>query len=144
MRKRLMDQCKELKLLRTALVAFCLMAWVGFVHAEPITVTGNVTSAADGEPLIGVTVQVKGTATGTSTDIDGNYTIKTETGATLVFSYVGMTTREITVTGPTLDVALLENAEVLDEVVVVGYGVQKKKLVTGATAQMKAKYWTKL
>lgn len=137
MRKRLMDQCKELKLLRTALVAFCLMAWVGFVHAEPITVTGNVTSAADGEPLIGVTVQVKGTATGTSTDIDGNYTIKTETGATLVFSYVGMTTRELTVTGPTLDVALLENSEVLDEVVVIGYGVQKKKLVTGATAQMK-------
>lgn len=137
MRKRLMDQCKELKLLRTALVAFCLMAWVGFVHAEPITVTGNVTSAADGEPLIGVTVQVKGTATGTSTDIDGNYTIKTETGATLVFSYVGMTTRELTVTGPTMDVALLENSEVLDEVVVIGYGVQKKKLVTGATAQMK-------
>lgn len=132
-----MDYCRESRLFRAALVTLCLLTCVGFLHAEPIEVTGTVTSAADGEPLIGVTVQVKGTATGTSTDIDGNYAIKTETGATLLFSYVGMTPREITVTSNRLDVALLENSEVLDEVVVVGYGVQKKKLVTGATAQIK-------
>ena len=137
MRKRLMEHCRESRLFRIALVTLCLLTCVGFLHAEPVTVTGTVTSAADGEPLIGVTVQVKGTANGTSTDIDGNYTITTETGAVLLFSYVGMTPREITVTSDRLDVALLENSEVLDEVVVVGYGVQKKKLVTGATAQIK-------
>lgn len=137
MRKRLMEHCRESRLFRIALVTLCLLTCVCHVHAEPVTVTGTVTSAADGEPLIGVTVQVKGTANGTSTDIDGNYSIKTETGAVLLFSYVGMTSREITVTSDRLDVALLENSEVLDEVVVVGYGVQKKKLVTGATAQIK-------
>ncbi len=113
-------------------------------NAEPVTVSGTVTSAADGEPLIGVTVQVKGTSVGTTTDFDGNYVIKTEMGATISFSYVGMQTREVTVTSEKLDIALLENSEVLDEVVVVGYGVQKKKLVTGATAQVKGEDIAKL
>lgn len=136
MGKNLIEHCRT-RLFRAAMVAMCLLTSIGFVNAEVITVTGTVTSAADGEPLIGATVMVKGTANGTSTDIDGNYSIKTETGAVLTFTYVGMTTREETVTGSRLDVALLENSEVLDEVVVVGYGVQKKKLVTGATAQIK-------
>ena len=136
MGKNLIEHCRT-RLFRAAMVAMCLLTSIGFVSAEVITVTGTVTSAADGEPLIGATVMVKGTANGTSTDIDGNYSIKTETGAVLTFTYVGMTTREETVTGPRLDIALLENSEVLDEVVVVGYGVQKKKLVTGATAQIK-------
>ncbi len=137
MRKKLMDYCRKSRLIRAALVTLCLLTCAGLANAEPITVSGTVTSAADGEPLIGVTVQVKGASIGTTTDFDGNYTLKTETGATLVFSYVGMQTREITVTAAKIDVALLENSEVLDEVVVVGYGVQKKKLVTGATAQVK-------
>ena len=137
MGKKLMEHCRESRFFRAALVTLCLLASVGFISAETLTVTGTVTSASDGEPLIGVTVQVKGTAAGTSTDIDGNYTIKADKGQTLVFSYVGMTPREITVTSSSLDVALSENAEVLDEVVVIGYGVQKKKLVTGATAQIK-------
>lgn len=137
MGKKLMDYCRESRLLRTALVTLCLLTCVGLANAEPVTVSGTVTSAADGEPLIGVTVQVKGTSVGTTTDFDGNYVIKTEMGATLSFSYVGMQPREATVTSEKLDVALLENSEMLDEVVVVGYGVQKKKLVTGATAQIK-------
>ena len=132
-----MEHCRKSRFFRAALVTLCLLTSVGFISADTLTVTGTVTSASDGEPLIGVTVQVKGTAAGTSTDIDGNYSIKAETGKTLVFSYVGMTQREITVTGPRIDVALTENSEVLDEVVVIGYGVQKKKLVTGATAQIK-------
>lgn len=132
-----MEHCRKSRFFRAALVTLCLLTSVGFISADTLTVTGTVTSASDGEPLIGVTVQVKGTAAGTSTDIDGNYSIKAETGQTLVFSYVGMTQREITVTGPRIDVALTENSEVLDEVVVIGYGVQKKKLVTGATAQIK-------
>jgi len=110
---------------------------VSVASAEPLTVTGTVTQASDGEPLIGVSIIVKGTTNGATTDIDGNYSIKTETGATLVFSYVGCQTREIVVNSSKIDVALLDDAEVLDEVVVVGYGVQKKKLVTGATAQIK-------
>lgn len=143
MGKNLIEHCR-MRFFRLAMVALCLLTSVGFINAEALTVSGTVTSAADGEPLIGATVLVKGTTNGTSTDIDGNYSIKTETGAVLVFSYVGMTTREETVTGPKLDIALLENSEVLEEVVVVGYGVQKKKLVTGATAQIKGDEIAKL
>ena len=138
MGNKLMGRCKSsLHLFRTALIAICFLAGVSVASAEPLTVTGTVTQASDGEPLIGVSIIVKGTTNGATTDIDGNYSIKTETGATLVFSYVGCQTREIVVNSSKIDVALLDDAEVLDEVVVVGYGVQKKKLVTGATAQIK-------
>ena len=136
MGKNLLERCKSLRLFRAAMLAFCLLAGMT-VSAAPLTVTGTVTQASDGEPLVGVSVLIKGSAQGTSTDIDGNYTLKADEGAILVFSYVGFTTREIKVTSERLDVALIEDAEVLDEVVVVGYGVQKKKLVTGATAQIK-------
>ena len=132
-----MERCKPLHLFRVAMIALLLLAGISVASASPVTVSGTVTQASDGEPLIGVSVLVKGTSQGTATDIDGNYVIKVEKGATLVFSYVGCQTREIVVDSEHLDVALLDNAEVLDEVVVVGYGTQKKKLVTGATAQIK-------
>lgn len=119
------------------MIALLLFAGISVASAAPVTVSGTVTQASDGEPLIGVSVLVKGTSQGTATDIDGNYTIRVDKGATLIFSYVGCQTREIVVDSEHLDVALLDNAEVLDEVVVVGYGTQKKKLVTGATAQIK-------
>ena len=109
------------------------------------TVTGTVTSATDGFPLIGVTVQVKETATGGITDIDGHYSVQAEKGNTLVFSYIGFKSQEIVVGDATvIDVVLEEDNEVLDEVVVVGYGVQKKKLVTGATVQVKGEELAKL
>ncbi len=114
-----------------------LIGGVFSANAQSLTVTGTVTSAADGEPLIGASVTVKGAKDGVTTDIDGNYTIKVSQGATLTFSYIGFTAREIKVTGNRLDVALSENSESLNELVVVGYGVMKKKLVTGATAQIK-------
>lgn len=132
-----MGRCNPLHLFRTALIAICFLAGVSLASAETLTVNGTVTQASDGEPLIGVSILVKGTTNGTTTDIDGNYTIKVQSGETLIFSYVGCQTREIVVNSSRIDVALLDNAEVLDEVVVVGYGVQKKKLVTGATAQIK-------
>lgn len=132
-----MERCKPLHLFRVAMIALLLLASISVASASPVTVSGTVTQASDGEPLIGVSVLVKGTSQGTATDIDGNYVIKVEKGATLVFSYVGCQTREVVVDSEHLDVALLDNAEVLDEVVVVGYGTQKKKLVTGATAQIK-------
>lgn len=112
---------------RQLLAGVALLVGAGMMSAAPIKVTGTVTSAQDGEPLIGASVFVVGTTTGASTDIDGNYTINAEMGQTLRFSYVGMNNREIKVTGSKLDVALQENSSVLDEVVVVGYGTQKEE-----------------
>jgi TonB-linked SusC/RagA family outer membrane protein len=99
----------------------------------------------DNEPLIGVSVLVKGTTNGTVTDLDGRYSLSASQGQTLVFSYIGYISQEIKV-GPngTINVALKEDTETLDEVVVVGYGVQKKKLVTGATVQVKGENIAKL
>ena len=109
------------------------------------TVTGTVTSATDGFPLIGVSVQIKETLKGGITDIDGNYSVQAEEGNTLVFSYIGFKSQEIKVgSASVINVVLEEDNEVLDEVVVVGYGVQKKKLVTGATVQVKGENIAKL
>lgn len=129
---------------RLSVVLVCCLLGIGLLQAQPITVTGTVTSASDGDPLIGASVRVIDTNVGAATDIDGNYTIKAEIGATVSVSYVGFITREVKVTGERLDIALLENQEVLDEVVVVGYGVQKKKLVTGATSQVKGEEIAKM
>ena len=96
-------------------------------------------------PLIGVSVQIKGTTNGSITDIDGNYSVKATPGQTLVFSYIGYVSQEVKVgNDAVIDVALREDNEMLDEVVVIGYGVQKKKLVTGATAQVKGEEIAKL
>ena len=101
-------------------------------------ISGTVTSFADGEPLVGASVMVKGTSIGTTTNFDGNYSIQAGEGQILVFSYVGFETKEIaTGTQRVIHVQLSENLDVLDEVVVIGYGVQKKKLSTGATVQVK-------
>lgn len=131
------ERCHWLSSARALLLAFCLLVGSVAASAQALTVTGTVTSASDGEPLIGASVTVKGAKDGVTTDIDGNYTIKVNQGATLTFSYIGFTARDIKVTGTKLDVALTENSESLNELVVVGYGVMKKKLVTGATAQIK-------
>lgn len=116
-----------------------------FVQQENLTVSGVVTSAADQLPLIGVSVQVKGTSNGSITDLDGNYSVSVASGQTLVFSYIGFKTQEIQITNQkTLNVVMEEDSETLDEVVVVGYGVQKKKLVTGATVQVKGETLAKM
>lgn len=122
---------------------FTMQAVFGTLSAKPIS--GKVTSATDGEPLIGATVQVQGDKNGVVTDFDGNYTIQAEQGQTLVFSYVGYLTKTVKVgAASTIDVALDEDRQSLDEVVVIGYGVQKKKLVTGATVQVKGENVAKL
>lgn len=110
------------------------------LNAEPLqnnTVTGTVVSATDDEPLVGVSIFVKGTSNGTVTDIDGNYSINVNTGQTLVFSYIGFVSREVVVSGNVMNINLVEDTEVLDELIVIGYGVQSKKLSTGATLQVK-------
>ena len=137
MRRKKIVLCRGANTLRALLTLLCLVVVTGLLSAQSITVQGTVTSAVDNEPLIGVSVMVKGTSTGAVTDIDGRYSVKAEVGQTLDFSYVGMKPYEAKVTGPELNVVLEENAESLEEVVVVGYGTQKKKLVTGATSQIK-------
>ena len=105
---------------------------------KKITVTGNVKDA-NGEPLIGVNVVVKGTTLGTVTDLDGNFTLgNVATNAILQISYIGYQTLEVPVK-ETLNVILKEDSEVLDEVVVIGYGVQKKVDLSGAVATVPTK-----
>ena len=103
------------------------------VLAQNITVRGTVTDNS-GEPLIGVTVQVQGTTPGAVTDIDGNFSLpNVPANATLEISYVGMVSQRIAVNGrTTFNITLTEDVEALEEVVVVGYGVQKKRDITGA------------
>ena len=122
---------------------FTMQAVFGTLSAKSIS--GKVTSSSDGEPLIGATVQVQGDKNGVVTDFDGNYVIQAEKGQTLVFSYVGYLTKTVKIgDANTIDVVLDEDRQSLDEVVVVGYGVQKKKLVTGATVQVKGENVAKL
>ena len=102
------------------------------------TVTGKVVSSEDGQPLPGVSVVLKGSTTGTSTDFDGNYSLNISSNdGTLVFSYIGFETQEIKINGrSTIDVSLVVNTESLDEVVLIGYGTQKKKDLTGSYASL--------
>ena len=129
---------KELKQLirQTFLAILMLMAYSSTLYAQDITVKGTVKDA-NAEPLIGATVIVKGnSALGTVTDFDGNFTLKVPSeAATLVFTYVGMTSREIVVGKQrVINVVLNDNTQ-LNEVVVVGYGQQKKASVVGAITQ---------
>ena len=108
------------------------------------SVTGTVTSAEDGEPLIGATVKVKGAAEAVVTDLDGNYFINVEPGEVLLFSYVGFTPEERTVgAGNTIDVAMTVKSDVLDELVVIGYGAVKKSDLTGSVSSVNSDKLTK-
>ncbi len=119
------------------MLAFQAMLGIGAGVLNAQTVKGTVISGSDNEPLIGASVMVQGTKTGAVTDLDGNFTIEAKNGQTLEVSYLGFITQKVKVTGSTINVTLNEDKQSLDEVVVVGYGVQKKKLVTGATVQLK-------
>lgn len=91
-----------------------------------------------GEPLIGVSVLIEGTTQGTITDFDGNFTLNAQDGQTLEVSYMGYRTEHIRVSGSSLAVVLREDTKTLDEVVVVGYGTQKRSDLTGSVASVKA------
>ena len=106
-------------------------------------ITGTVVDAQG--PVIGASVMEKGTTNGTVTDFDGNFALNVNPGATIVISYIGYETQEIKVGNQSnINITLNEDDAVLEEVVVVGYGVQKKKLVTGATVQVKGEEIAKL
>ena len=106
-------------------------------------ITGTVVDASG--PVIGASVVEKGTTNGTVTDFDGNFTLNVNPNATIVISFIGFETQEIKVANKdNFQITMKDDNAVLDEVVVVGYGVQKKKLVTGATVQVKGEEIAKL
>lgn len=116
-----------------------LINMVSIAWSQEVTVSGKVTDFTDGSPLIGVSVVVKGTTAGTSTDVDGNYSIRANSNSTLVFSYVGYETYEEGVNGRTsINVTLMQAFETLEEIIVIGYGTQKKSDRTGAVSHIKA------
>ncbi|MAZ26222.1 MAG: SusC/RagA family TonB-linked outer membrane protein [Cytophagaceae bacterium] len=139
--------------LRVLFGSLLFLSIIGTVSANPLkternhasasiedqsTVTGTVTDADNGMPIPGVNVTEKGTNNGVTTDFDGNYSIDVADGATLVFSYVGFTTTENVVNNQTtMDVILSADVQSLNEVVVVGYGTQRKQDLTGAVSVVK-------
>ena len=135
---------RKIKSLQKPLVFLFLLCLFPLGAMAQSAVKGTVNDDS-GEPIIGASVVEKGTTNGTVTDFDGNFSLNVKSGATLVVSYIGYTTQEIAVNGQsTINVTLKEDNALLDEVVVVGYGVQKKKLVTGATVQVEGDDLAKL
>lgn len=124
-----------------SVLLFLLSFTLASVHAQNIPVKGTVVSGSDNEPLPGVNVVVKGNSSnGTITGLDGEFTLSSvPTNAVLTISYIGYKTQEVSVRGQRqVKVVLQEDSETLDEVVVVGYGVQKKSVVTAAIAKISA------
>lgn len=117
-------------------ITLLLFLFIGIcVTAQTINVKGTVKDAKTGDPLPGVSIIIKGTTVGTETDFDGLYSLsKVEKGAVLVFNYLGYAQKEVIVNQATNNVGLEESAESLDEIIVVGYGKQKRKDVTGSVS----------
>jgi TonB-linked SusC/RagA family outer membrane protein len=125
--------------MKQTLLTFIFILCSFALNAQGLQVKGVVTSAENGEPIAGVNISVKGTTTGLLTDLNGAFTMNVPEKSTLVFSFVGLKTQEILVTASTtLNVVMQSEIAVMDEVVVVGYGVQKKSLVTGAISSVNA------
>lgn len=122
---------------KTLLLLLCQLSAVGLVAQIPIS--GSVSAADTGEPLVGVNILVEGTSTGTITDLDGQFSLEVPTESSqLVFSYVGYQTKTLSLNGLTLLQVVLENNNILEEIVVVGYGVQRKSDLTGSIASLDA------
>ncbi|MDD3556539.1 MAG: TonB-dependent receptor [Proteiniphilum sp.] len=128
---------KQKKSLLRGLLSFALWAITLFLFGQNISVNGIV-SDTEGEPLIGVTVQVQGTSIGTVTDLDGRFALQNVArNAILEISYVGMKTEVMPVDGRArIDVVLTDDTEVLDELVVVGYGEQRRREITGSVTNV--------
>jgi TonB-linked SusC/RagA family outer membrane protein len=136
MRRSLKFIIKQLK--RKAFLLILLLMNVAFMSAQgQVKVQGTVIDD-NNDPLVGVSVTEKGTSNGTVTDLKGHYALSVREGATIAFSYIGFVSREETAIDGVLNIALSEDSKTLDEVVVIGYGVQKKSNVTGAISSVKA------
>jgi len=134
------------KFLRFVVIPMALLLFMaGTVYGQQLTVRGKVTDSRTGETLPGVNIVVQGTLTGTSSDADGNYSINVPSAnSTLVFSYIGYAALSVQVNGrTTLDVSLTEEAEALEEIVVIGYGTQRKADVTSSVATVKSDNFVK-
>ncbi|MDB9782847.1 SusC/RagA family TonB-linked outer membrane protein [Winogradskyella sp.] len=127
-----------MKLKLTWLLTLFMAFVMQFSFAQEKTVTGTVTTASDGLPLPGASVIVKGTARGQQTDFDGKYTIKVTEGDVLVISYVGMDNTEVTITSANTYNVALKEGNLLDEVVVVGYGTATKQSFAGSATVVDA------
>ena len=125
----------NLNIFRTVAFVLLLMVSSAAAYAQ-LTVQGTVIDASNGEPIIGASVLEMGTTNGTITDFDGNFTLTVKSGAKLAISYMGYKTQELDAK-PTMSVKLGEDSELLDEVVVVGYGVVKKNDATGSVTAIK-------
>ena len=125
-------------------IGFFMLLFVFAANAQQISISGTVKDAKDGEPLIGAKIIEKGTTNGTITDFDGNFTLSVSTNSTLAISYIGYLEQDIPVAGRTsFNIDLKEDVKLLDEIVVIGYGSQKKKEVTGAVSSLKAEDFNK-
>ncbi len=130
--------CNVRHLLKPGIAFLLCLFTISNGFAQSRMLTGKV-SGTQNEPLPGVNVVVKGTLNGTVTDVDGNFRLEAAASDILVFSFVGFSEQEITVGNQTvINVILKESTRDLDEIVVVGYGVQRKSLVTGAISSVKA------
>ncbi|MEY3918544.1 MAG: hypothetical protein RLZZ132_880 [Bacteroidota bacterium] len=133
------------KLLSKVLLSGIMLLLSIQIFAQDRTVSGKVTSSDDGSGIPGASVAVKGTSKGTSTDMDGNYKITVGNSAVLVFSAVGTNSQEVSVGSKTqINVSLSADTKSLQEVVVVGYGTQKKSQLTGAISSVTAKQITEM
>ncbi len=123
------------------ILLICIMS-IGMVQAQTVTLSGRVLSAADNQPVPGASVVVMGTTIGTSTSIDGEFSLDVpETSSTLMFSYVGMVTQtyEINYSSPTsIEITMEEDFLNLEEIIVTGYSTRVKNSITGSTVQVKA------
>lgn len=110
-----------------------LIMGIGLVTAQVTSVSGVVTSHEDGEPVVGASILVKGTTTGTITDVEGRFSFQNlpSSATTLVVSFVGMVTQEVPIKAGTLNIALEADAEVLDEIVVTAMGISREKKALG-------------
>jgi TonB-linked SusC/RagA family outer membrane protein len=124
---------------KLSLLVFIFFSFVTFAQ-EKYILTGTVNSEQTKTPLPGVNVTIKGTQRSTSTDFDGKYSIKVASGEELLFSYIGTVSKTIKITNQkTLDVNLMNNENQLEQIIVVGYGTQKKKNLTGSISKVSGK-----
>jgi TonB-dependent SusC/RagA subfamily outer membrane receptor len=124
---------------RFCVLMLIFLGFLGFANAQDVTIRGTVTSKDGNEPLTGVSILLVGSTRGAVTDIDGKYTITAPTNGTLKFSYTGYNEQTIAINGQTtLDLIMEVNTSILSEVVVVGYGTQEAKDVTGAVTKIKS------
>ncbi len=139
--QRLFYYCNFLLPRKEWLLAIIVMLFSSYnLSAQDKIIKGIVTSVKEKTPLPGVNVQIKGAKTGIVTDVDGQYSIKASSGDILVFSYIGFNNQEITVGNRTqINILLAESLNSLDEIVVIGYGTQKKKTLSGAVASVQGK-----